>query len=360
MKAFIVGDLQASIWGQQVTPDGVNQRLMDLIEQLYRIRDLANERNIRWVFIVGDIFEERGKLDVVVLTLLIRCLYSFKKLDINVILLVGNHDRIPAGEFHALEALKRHVFGVVDKPTMLMCDKVNVLALPYDPEPRNTVRKLKAVGNDAELILLHVAVKGVKLPSGERWAEGIRLKHIPKKAVVLMGHDHHHKKLRKKVWYVGSLLQLDWGDAGVEKVFAEYNSKTQSVKWHKSYGPQFINYGVRKSKKIIEILLRNSTKLRKKFKGNFVRIQYDGPMEFSGKIKKIALVKCSARSIELVQTPLATNVAAAASKSERLHQMMKRVVASADESERGSLLELGSSILSEAMHESRLQKTGSH
>lgn len=357
MKAFIVGDLQASIWGQQVTPDGVNQRLMDLIEQLYRIRDLANERNIRWVFIVGDIFEERGKLDVVVLTLLIRCLYSFRKLDINVVLLVGNHDRIPAGEFHALEALKRSVFGVIDFPTMLMCDKVNVLALPYDPEPRNTAKKLSKLGKDAELVLMHVAVKGVKLPSGARWDEGIRLKHIPKKPVVLMGHDHHHKKLRKKVWYVGSLLQLDWGDVGVDKVFAEYNSKTKSVTWHPSGGPKFISYGPKKSKKIVEILLKHSKKLHKKFKGNFVRFHFDGPSEVAGKLKRIVLLKCEARTVSLEQTPLATNAASTASKGERLHQMMKKVVAAADESDRGSLLELGDSILSEATHESRLQKT---
>src|SRR6266446_395103 len=330
---------------------------MDLIEQLYRIRDLANARGIRWVFIVGDIFEERGKLDVVVLTLLIRCLWSFRKLGIDVVLLVGNHDRIPAGEFHSLEALRRVVAGVVDKPTMLMCDKINVLALPYDPEPRRTAKKLKTLGKDAELILLHVAVKGVRLPSGERWDEGIRLKQIPKKPVVLMGHDHHHKKLRKKVWYVGSLLQLDWGDVGVDKVFAEYNSKTKAIKWHKSTGPKFINIGMKKSKKIIPILFRNSKKLRKKFKGNFIRLNYDGPGEFTGKLKRIILEKCEARSVELVQTPLAANTAATASKGERLHQMMKKVVASADESDRGSLLELGGSILSEAMHESRLQKS---
>lgn len=357
MKAFIVGDLQASIWGQQVTPDGVNQRLMDLIEQLYRIRDLANQRNVRWVFIVGDIFEERGKLDVVVLTLLLRCLWSFKKFDIQVVLLVGNHDRIPAGEFHALEILRRSVAHVIDKPTMLMCDKVNVLALPYDPEPRNTAKKLRQRGKDAELILMHVAVKGVRLPSGERWSEGIRLKHIPKKPTVLMGHDHHHKKLRKKVWYVGSLLQLDWGDVGIDKVFAEYNSKTKSVTWHPSSGPKFINYNAKKSKKIVEILLSRPRKLYKKFKGNFVRFYFDGPSETAGKLKRIVLLKCEARTVGLEQTPLATNAAATASKGERLHQMMKKVVDSADESDRGSLLELGSSILSEAMYESRLQKT---
>jgi DNA repair exonuclease SbcCD nuclease subunit len=357
MKAFIVGDLQASIWGQQVTPDGVNRRLMDLIDQLYRIRNLANERSVRWIFIVGDIFEERGKLDVVVLTLLLRCLWSYKKFGINVVLLVGNHDRIPAGEFHALEILRRSVAFVIDKPTMLMCDKVNVLALPYDPESRHIAKSLKRHRKDAELILMHVAVKGVRLPSGERWAEGIRLKHIPKKPVVLMGHDHHHKQLRKKVWYVGSLLQLDWGDTGVDKVFAEYNSKTKRIKWHPSQGPKFIRYGVKKSKKIVVTLLKNPKKLRKKFSGNFVRFHYDGPTELAGKLKLAVLKKCEARTVELEQTPLATHAAANASKGERLHQMMKKVVASAEESDRGSLLELGSSILSEAMHESRLQKT---
>lgn len=293
MKAYIIGDLQAHAWKQFETDTSqVNSRLMDLINELKRIRQLAVKNKVTNVFILGDVFEERGKIDVVVLNMLYREFLKFKKQNIKVITLVGNHDKVPLGDFHSLEVFQ-DVCTVCDEPTVYKFRGAKVLAIPFQAESKDTVKALKKFGRDVDMILMHTAVRGAKLDSGKTWDEGIRLKHIPKKPYVFMGHDHSFKQLRKRVWYVGSLLHVDWGDAGKEKFFVEWNSKNKPV-FHHTEGPVFKQFKVPETTR-----LKKTLRSLKNCSGNFVRIYYAGSFTDFSKIKRIVTRLLKARYVEV-------------------------------------------------------------
>lgn len=322
MKAYILGDLQAHAWGESVTPEGVNARLMDVVHELRRIRKQALKNNVKHIFILGDVFEERGKLDVVVLNMIYREINRMIAKNIEVIIILGNHDKIDVGNFHSLEVF-RNIATVIDEPQMLKQDDVKILAIPFMAEPKDVVKVLRKKGKKADLILMHTSVLNVKLDSGHKWTEGIPLKTIPKKPWTLIGHDHTHKQLRKRVYHVGSLLHVDAGDRGKEKVFAEYNSKKHRVRWHKTYGPEFVEFKMQyQEKKSWKKMLK---KVKDRCEGNFVKLHYDGPLDLTGKIKRFLERKLYARTAEILPIVAASSdEPLKVSTTKRLRKMMKQ------------------------------------
>jgi len=345
MKAFITTDLQLHAWQHaSIGPDGVNERVMDVIHSLRQLRELAKEKKIGYLFIKGDIFEERGKLDVVVLNSFYRELFAFRKAGIRVIMLVGNHDWVPVGDFHSLEVFQDLV-TVVSKPTRFNFDGTRVLAIPFMPEPRKVVKYLRKFGKQADLILLHTSVLNVRLNSGAKWTEGIPLKAIPKKPWTLIGHDHTFKKLRKRVYHLGSLLHVDKGDTGKKKYFAEYNEG--KVIFHPSQGPEFKEF-------TLDIWNgKLSKKIRKKMRGHFISITFAGDTNVIGEIKQYVLNKAKARSCDISISKHEVDASAPSFKetaSIRLNKALKRCMKDLPESEQKPTFRLGLEVLAEAAH----------
>src|SRR5216683_6948014 len=248
MRVIVLGDLQAGCGIKrypETDKDGTNLRLLDTIKELDRIRLLCVKRKVEAVCILGDIFEARNTLDTAVLNQVYRAFHSYVDAGLRLILLVGNHDRCDVGREHSLEVFKPFCC-VVDTPRSLsLCDG-SLVAVPFHPDPRAVVKAIKQhVTPTTRLLLLHTAIQDVQLPSGKLWREGITLGDIPEHVMCLMGHYHRWREVRQgNVYYVGSLLQVDRGDMGIEKYFAVYNSEKHSVQFPPTQGPKFVNVNV--------------------------------------------------------------------------------------------------------------------
>lgn len=350
MKAYILGDLQAHAWSEEsITPNGINARLMDLIRELRRIRKQAIENSVKYVFILGDVFEERGKLDTIVQNSIYREAYKYRKAGIRLILLVGNHDKVPVGDFHSLEVFQDLV-TVVAKPAKFDFSGVRVLAIPFMAEPRKVVKVLDKFGKDADIILMHTSVLKVKINEGAKWTEGIPLSAIPKKPFTLIGHDHKRKKIRKRVWHVGSLLHVDKGDEGRTKYFAEY--KDGKLEWHPTHGPEFRTIPL--SDELFDKVKEKKLKRRKLqgvIEGHFIDVTYTGKLERIGEIKS-KLLKWGARSVTVSPVIKQTDEPTIQEKaSVRLDKMLTRYVKQLPISDQESALSIGRDILKEAMSE---------
>lgn len=359
MRAYILGDLQAHAWGQSVTQEGVNERLMDVVRQLRRTRKKAIKNKIKYIFILGDVFEERGKLDIVVLNMIHREIAACSAQGIEVIIVLGNHDKIDVGDFHSLEVF-RNIASIVDKPRLVKADGAKVLVIPFMAEPKKIVKVLKRKGKKADLILMHTSVLNVKLDSGAKWTEGIPLKSIPKKPWTFIGHDHTHKKLRKRVYHVGSLLHVDAGDRGKEKVFAEIHvsrdkegKKQTQVRWHKTKGPEFVEFKMQYQEKKWKKTLKS---IRDRCEGNFVKLHYDGPLNMIGKIKRYLERKLHVRSADILPVVTASaDESLKISTTKRLRTMLKEYAKKhVPEADRDSVVSICNAVIKEALtHESK-------
>ena len=245
MKFMFIGDLQSHAWKNYPETDekGVNLRLLDTSNELNRLCKLAVRNSVECVFVLGDIFEARNTLDITVLNQVYRAFMTFKESNIRVILLVGNHDRTGVGNEHALEVFKPFC-EVVDIPTTFPFIGGDVVAIPFHPNPKVISRAIKeTVTEETKILLLHCAVKSLVMPNGRLWGDGISLEDIPKHVICLLGHYHKYAELRTgKVYYLGSMIQVDKSDAGNPKYFVVYDSsvKDRPLRFFQTKGPKFV------------------------------------------------------------------------------------------------------------------------
>lgn len=347
MKLFFLGDLQLHAWAQygSVGVDGINSRILDTINELHRVRKKAIKHHVDNVFIVGDIFQERGKLDVVVMISLRRCLQKFKKDSISVYLVLGNHDRVAVGNFHALEMF-RDVAIIIDTPSCTSVGfehgkNIKVGIVPFMSDSKETAKAFREF-KSCDIILGHTAVQNVKLQSGKLWSDGIKLGDIPKKPFVFLGHYHTPIKLRNRVWYLGSLLHVDWSDKGQTKTYAMWDSG--KVSFFPTHGPEFIE--------LVISSIKDLNRLDCDISNNFIKVKWGGDIGEIGKLKTILLSK-KARSVEIVPTlkSMQSSVDFIKQSNKQLEHMLRQSVQTVSQSERMNVLDLGRDILMEARNE---------
>lgn len=308
MRVVCIGDLQAGAGMArypETSKEGVNLRLLDTITELNRIRQLCVQNKVEAVCILGDIFDTRNVVNVVVLNHLYRSFRQYVDSGLRLILLVGNHDRADVGRENTLEVFKSFC-DVVDRPTVLALHGGEVVAIPFLPNASATMRAIKTyVMPETRLLLLHTAIKNVRLPNGTVWGEGIPLDAIPTHCITLMGHYHHWQEVRKgNVYYVGSMQHVDRSDEGIDKYFAVYDSTKHAVTFQPAKGPKFVSVNV---DFMPEVDLPAGRYTKEEFaetftpqaQGNFVTVQTIPPSwEDLGAIER-ALYDLGARHVEL-------------------------------------------------------------
>lgn len=303
MKMVLIGDLQSHNWKRYPETDehGVNLRLLDTIKELDRIRKMCTKNKVDALAVLGDIFEARNTLDVTVLNAVYRALYSYVDHGIPVILLVGNHDRTDVGSEHALEVFKPFC-TVVERPATLTIGGEDVVAIPFHPRTAVLKKAIRTtVTPDTRLLLMHTAIRQFKMPDGSTWGEGIDLEDIPTHVVAVLGHYHRFTELRtNKVWYLGSMIQVDQGDASIDKYFGVYDSGKKRLHFYPTQGPKFVAVDVetlpsaRRNADNAELVERFYTQCC----GNFVTVRSIPPETQDLAEIEDFLKKCGARHVE--------------------------------------------------------------
>lgn len=243
MKIVLLSDLQAHKWKNYTETDdkGVNLRILDVFNELDRIRKLSIKNGVEALFVLGDIFEARNELNISVLNNVYYALKGYHDSGIRVVLLVGNHDRTGVGKEHALEVFKPFC-EIVDQPKTFPMQGGDVLAIPFYPNAKTTQKAIeKFTTKKTKLIVGHTAIQTLKMPNGELWGQGISLKDIPKHVKAVFGHFHRFSELIPgRVYYVGSMIQVDQSDASIDKFFAVYDSGKDIISFHQTKGPRFV------------------------------------------------------------------------------------------------------------------------
>ena len=206
------------------------------------------------------------------------------------------------------------------------------------PNSKDTVKYFRDF-KSCNIIIGHTAVLNVKLQSGKLWSDGIKLGDIPKKPFVFLGHYHTPIKLRNRVWYLGSLLHVDWGDKNQVKTYSMWDDK--KVTFFPTRGPEF--------KELMINSFKDLKSLDCNIVNNFIRIKWGGDIGEIGKLKTILLSK-KARSVEIVPTlkSMLPSVDFIKQSNKQLEHMLRQSVQTISQSERMNVLDLGKAILMEA------------
>ena len=224
MKSIFVGDLHASLklpYARINKDTTTSDRLEDVLDVIHQVRNYAFNHEIRRVFILGDLFDQRhpDAPTLVNVARSLRYLIGDKKgqPERQVWLLPGNHDAHDrAGLIYSLGMfgeLRVNGLNVAAQPTSLLAGGIEFSMIPW--LPRNLfIEKVKSITCDPKtpsVLLFHQDVLSA-VSNSYRVEKGIDPSRLSKWDCWLAGHIHTPQKIGSGR-YIGAPLHLRFSDA---------------------------------------------------------------------------------------------------------------------------------------------------
>jgi len=222
-------------------------RLYNCLEVLEWIFKTAHEKEAGNIIFAGDLFHDRQKVDVLTYQ---HTFEIFEKYlcgsQLKAWLLLGNHDmwHKEKWDYSSVKPLGA-VCGVtvIDTPCTIALDGCTPLInfLPFTTNPIDALSKLE---NDSEFKILfaHIAVDGALWNVRSNTFAEVFIEHdgdmvkvdagiLSKWDQVFLGHYHASQQITDKIEYVGSPLQLSYGEAFQKKHIILYDLNTHEKEY---------------------------------------------------------------------------------------------------------------------------------
>lgn len=228
MKALVFSDLH--IHKHKKADD----RLEDCLKVLEWAFDTAILHDCEYVFFLGDLFHDRSLIDVMT---------YFKTVDVflkyftertppfQMFLLVGNHDMYlkERWDIHSVKPLSALPnVTIIDRPTQLPIGNTVIDLIPHMENPIKILGDYKYNDTKKHVLMTHMSVDGAILNSTYGNTSDVIIEYDSEMVKVtpdvfnawdltLLGHYHISQRVREDVEYVGSPLELSFGEAFQEK-----------------------------------------------------------------------------------------------------------------------------------------------
>jgi len=251
MKFGYTADIHLSRYGQDKVEDESNlpERLHSIKISLDSMAQHLVDNNIRVMIFGGDLLHGKSIIYAIAQDLMIDFFNHWSD-DLKFYVIDGNHDL--SGKGHkVVSALKplRNLPGVTWVPFNETLQIRDILMVPYGPDMIDVIKK-----NNARTLISHFGLSEGMLNSGISIVSDISMKDLEGKyELVLLGHYHKPQEIIRpsiKLYYVGSPIQLDWGEKDDDKRFLIVDSETLEVESVPTTG----------YKKHIELDITNSNK----------------------------------------------------------------------------------------------------
>ena len=209
------------------------ERLDDCLKVLEWIFETAAERNVDYIFFLGDLFHERSKIDTKNYMITFDVFMKHMLNDAStrqMYLLVGNHDMYhkescDINSVKPLSAIPR--ISIVQNPVSMELGGRKIDWLPYSENPIEDLNNFKKKGV-GDILFAHIAVSGASTNTFYGVRSDVIVEHDKEMVRVdaslfedwdmaMFGHYHGAQPLSKKAEYVGSPLQLTFGEVFQQK-----------------------------------------------------------------------------------------------------------------------------------------------
>ena len=216
-----------------------NERLEDCLKALDWVFEIAEKRGITNILFGGDLFHDRQKIEVYTYQRTFETLQKrLKDKNFQLYLLLGNHDlwfndKTTVSSTTPLSALPG--VRIISQPERLNIEGSNWDFIPFTLNPILALEELKKQPGKPEYALGHLAIDGAILHGtqysdvtiehdGDMVSVGVSLFEHYKHT--FLGHYHAEQHVNEKVEYIGSPLQLSFGEAFQKKHIIALDTKT--------------------------------------------------------------------------------------------------------------------------------------
>lgn len=261
-----------------------SERLGHCIEALEWVFRTAKKRKISQVVFLGDLFHDRQKIDVLTYQKTFE-VFERNSDGLDIRLLLGNHD-LWHSEKSDISSVKplRSLPGVtvIDQPCIQEIEEDgDIFRMAFLPYTHNPIQDIKILEKDwpsvpkSKMVLGgHISVDGAVWNVRHNTISEVSVEHdgdmvrvgpeiFKKWDRVFLGHYHASQKLSDNVEYVGSPLQLSFGEAFQDKHIIVYDTSDDSMEYIKNeFSPK---HYILSEDQVDEHVLE----------GNFVRLEVD-------------------------------------------------------------------------------------
>ena len=294
-----------ALWGDaHVHPHASSAEKLDAcIDAVKWVYEECADRDIHTVVFLGDLFHSRNQINVYAYDIvhdIVRQGTTDK--DIRSIMLVGNHDMFYRDKWSVTSLGPfREIADVIDKPiTLNFDDGTQADALPYVRNPAGAIKEHFKGRKRPPILFGHCSVSGAVVNTlyGTKYVdtlveeiEEIDPAAFKKYGQVLLGHFHARQTLGN-ISYVGSPLQLSFGEAMDDKGFTIIDTHTLKMEFVEN----------KKSPKYL-VLPYDQDLTKVDVKNAYVRFLSPPGMhhEEALSLKKDALAEHGARRVEVVE-----------------------------------------------------------
>jgi len=201
--------------------DGKDARLNDIVSVIEQAGKECYSKGINELFLGGDIFHNRYRIDVPVYHAVWKALRFVSCLGIKLHFIVGNHDLFLRESCkHSSIAPFADIGNVYDEPELIEVDGRHVLALPYDSEITKGFLMDNQIHGKDIVVIGHVEVKGARFATGVKSEKGISVKELKTvlkqegaKSVICFFAHYHHPSVKKSTIFIGAGLHMDRNDS---------------------------------------------------------------------------------------------------------------------------------------------------
>lgn len=281
------------------------ERLEDCLAAFSWVFEIAKKRKISNIVFLGDLFHDRQKIDVLAYQ------KTFEIMEghllggsLNLHLLLGNHDlwhyqRLDVSSVNPLRNLPG--VTVISEPCVKEISEGSEIFrmgfLPYTHNPQEDIKKVekewRSSAKEGERMVLggHIAVDGAVWNLKYNTLSEVTVEHegdmvrvgpeiFKNWDRVFLGHYHAAQKLNDRVEYIGSPLQLSFGEAGQEKHLAIYDTADDTLEYVvNDFSPR-------------HIILCEEDIDKANLKGNFVRLEVEDITDRRMSELRQSLVEC--------------------------------------------------------------------
>lgn len=288
MRFLLFGDLHLANYQAFSTrlSNGRNSRLQDCLNIVAQAKQIVTDRAVDVVFFLGDWHHHRTRLEIDVLHAGYLAMQDLASTGVTICMLSGNHDcHTRIGEVHSLEFFKP-IVQVVDEPVFRSfgSERVRVAMFPYTADVevlKNQFRLLPST----DLVLLHQGIREAAVgPYGATVHSGLSLADLPlDRARYVIAGDYHKRQFLAdgKFHYVGSPLQLNFGEASEDKAFSFIDTENWQIQSIPTDAPRF--FSISSPAEIATCGCRPEI--------DFVRCSYRNPEEISNLIGQLPRVQ---------------------------------------------------------------------
>ncbi len=210
------------------------------------------------LFHLGDVFHNKFRLERQLFDTVYRKFRDLFSMDKYIIL--GNHDFYSYHKDPPMTSFEE-ISTVISKQYFpISIEDYKIHCVPY----RDTLVEIEEgiaqacnnLGNK-NILLTHIGViEGVIGESNTHLQKeySLDILHPEKFDLVLLGHYHKHQKITNNVYYIGSPMQLNFGEAGESKGLMVLDTKTKHLEFIKNHlSPQFHQLKVNSEKELAKI-----------------------------------------------------------------------------------------------------------